>query len=608
MKKILKFIFFISILSFVPISFAQNNSNDTLEILSPIPNQVINSPIAVTWKMFDSDQNSIKYSAKILDRIDCGKTDFGNINEVTTGISSLDLENKIDWDGKSTSKFSNLPDGKYCLKICGLFVNNSNEYSLCKSQEIRIIFTNQPPVITSNIPSVREIDAGSFWEHTVTARDSDNDQLSFRLVRFPPFLEISDTGKIRTRSGIWTIPVGVSKVEYTVEVAVSDGLNNEVTQNFELVVNKNENGNENSESLINIISPDSSSLFSGSENIVKFEASDPDGIQKIFLEYSTNSLNWIELVSIEPKEDSNEYSLNWDTTQLQAGEYFLRIGVLDRENVLVSKSSSKFSIQNSTKGGSISLSNFKPARGSILLFAPTEIEFDILTSENTDFDPESLIVRVNNQIITKNCQIIGNKVVCNIENLDKGLQNVEIEIRDFEDGIAKDSWTFEISAEENTNSGNINFLGINLSSSALVILLIICVAAFLLLIVPWLLLSTWRNRARSKKDNHISDEYISDDFANSDNQTPYDYSIPNITTNVYSPQDLEKESEHTFDYSSLSKLTQDQESIAQPEIEFENDQKSQLSDDEFEKLYPELSQKNQESKSADEFIEPKQND
>lgn len=84
----------------------------------------------------------------------------------------------------------------------------------------------------------------------------------------------------------------------------------------------------------------------GENNLISWKTSDEDGIQKIVLEYSTNSTDWKTITEIT---DANEFSQGeyaWNVSAIEDSTYFVRVSVIDSKNVTTSKSSESFAIQN----------------------------------------------------------------------------------------------------------------------------------------------------------------------------------------------------------------------------------------------------------------------
>jgi len=536
---------------------------------------MISSPIDIVWKMFDNDQNGIKYSIKIFDRLECGRIDFGSINETTIAISSLTTENKIKWNGKTTSKISELTDGKYCLKICGAYKNNDSEYSMCRSQEIRINFKNKPPKFTSIPQSQINIISGSYWEFKISASDPENDKLTFRLIQSPPFLSINRDGLIKTNTGIWTIPSNVSNALYNVEIGVSDDINDEVKTSFRLNVEKRQGNLQNEPSTIQIEFPKANENVTLNNNEISFVAKDKEGIEKIIVEYSSDLQEWETIKSIN-KPTNDKLNIKWEINNIPDGEYYIRINVIDQQNILTTKVSDKFKLTKSESDknediniNSVLFTAIYPEKNQKLKETPNQISFSIVVPDNfgaqLQLKEDTLKVEINEIDITSQCTIENLKVECTSISLNFGKHLIKVSIEDNQGKSYSDSWSFE--SEQTNEILNENT---NLSASAIPIILAICGGVILVLFIPWALVKVIRKRNKNNDG----------DINNSEESY---YTVPeNMVTTVYNPEENKKDD--LVDLQEIENLVNTNESL-------NNDQSidaESISIEELEKLYPEL--------------------
>jgi len=560
------------------IIYAQQTNQDLLEIVNPKPNQMISNPIDIVWKMFDNDQNGIKYSIKIFDRLECGRVDFGSINETTIGISSLTTENKIKWNGKTTSKISELSDGKYCLKICGVYKNIDSEYSLCRSQEIRVNFKNKSPKFTSVPQSQTNIVAGNYWEFKISASDPENDKLTFRLIQTPPFLSINKDGLLKTNTGVWTIPSNVNNLIYNVEIGVSDDINDEVKTSFKLNVEKRQGNLQNEPSSIQIEFPKANENVTLSNNEISFLAKDKEGIEKIILEYSSDLREWETIKSIN-KPTSEKLNVKWEINNIPEGEYYIRINVIDQQNILTTKVSDKFKLTKSESStnnedtNSVLFSPIYPEKNQKLKETPSQISFNIILPKNFDtkIKENTLKVEINEIDVTTQCKIEELKVECANLSLNFGKHSIKASIEDEEGRTYSDFWSFE---SEQTNENDTLNDNTNLSASAIPIILAICGAVSLILFIPWMIIRIIKKRRNENEAEIVNTE-----------ENTY-YTIPeNMVTSVYTPEENINDKNNTIDYEEIENLANANELInSNQSIDPET-----ISIEELEKLYPELS-------------------
>lgn len=584
---------------------------DLIEIISPEPNQKINKSIEVLWKMYDSEQQSIKYSAKIHDSETCGKEDFGNINEISTGISSQDIPNKINWNGKSTTKKTELDDGKYCLKICGIFLNNNKEYSMCTSQNIRVIFKNNPPFFVSLSPKGENaiLKTGTYWEYQVKAEDKEKDTIIYRIVQGPPFLEITQNGKLRTKDNNWTIPPNLEKINYNIIIGISDNLNDEVYQNFKITVEKNKNQSEEITSKINILTPKANSIFTKENSLIEVEIEDKEEIQKVFIEFSKNQTDWTEIFTKNINSKKDNIKFKWNINNIPEGEYYLKVNLIDSKNRINSHVSDKFKIShqvNTDKEDSqitqnVTFTDLIPqANTKIQLNQDNprlEIKFKIVNGE-IEINKNTLSVNLNNNQITQNCKEIEDNIfeclINDIEIISEGSQKIEIQIQDTKENIYKEEIIFIIEYNNNNNNNLVNIFGIEITQSGIILIILLCCSGLLLLIVPWILISKSKNKKITYEEKTTVVE----------NVEPTTQPLTTIQTNIYTPEEFEKQATETFDYSLLDKL--ELENVEKEISKIQNTQSNNTSQNNSEKsiedLYPEL--KDFYNNGNSNFVEP----
>ncbi|MCS7317790.1 MAG: hypothetical protein NZZ41_05735, partial [Candidatus Dojkabacteria bacterium] len=510
----------------------------------------------IFWKMYDADQQSIKYNAKLYDGIDCGKIDYGTLNVISTGISSQDIANKIQWNGKSTNKNSNLEDGKYCLKICAVFIKQS-EYVMCDSQNIRIIFKNKPPSIHTPIPNVT-IKQKEYWEYIIKATDPDKDKLTYRIVQGPKFLEITNVGKIRTKDSNWNIPINSDKATYNVIIGVSDGLNDEIYNNFLFSVVKNTTQSSQITSKINFLKPNQEIKVNKTQQKiipVEINVEDINPLKKLSLDYSNDEKNWTELLNKDLNEKNFTLKYEWDIKNLQPNEYYLKISIVDQYNLSNTRISPKIIVgedqntgttddNNNETSQEIFFTNFFPENNTtIVLNKLQQDSFDIsfkIISNNVNYN--DIKIKLNGNSLEKdNCKVENenNKVTCSIpiENINEGLQKVEITSNTINQNYT-DSWIFTVRFESESN----NFL----TSSGIIIIVLLTCSMLVIFIVPWIIIKQIRKKVEDNNRN-IQNPNITTNMIEPKLVTPETINAT-IDTNIESPIKLNAENNNPLDY------------------------------------------------------------
>ncbi len=493
------------------------NGLDIFYITSPIPNQSVKGSISVSWRMYDDEQESIQYSAKVYDRETCETTNYGNITSNSNGLSSKTADNVLIWDTRSTDTNPNLSDGFYCLQICLALIDNGIPYTSCNGREVLIVNNNRAPVISSLPPSDNEILETESWQYQLNASDPDNQNLSYRLIVKPSFLDINPTnGLISTNSSSKALASGVYRAEYRVVVEVRDTFNAISTQEFKIVVYKplpqnNNNGGTPSEdldedelneaSIINISSPKTNSNLSGKQNLIKWNISDSDGISSIEIEYSLDEKEWINITKITDNDTQSIGEYTWDVSDITDGKYFLRFKVTDSENSISEEVISNINIKNNEDITSQPIIyELRPENSSEITELRPEISAKFIASTGNSIDTETFTISLNDNDILDQCSLTGEGFVCKLSrDLTLGKHKLKASVSDTSEKTTDQEWYFDIVSsstpnENIDNSNTFNLFGRDIPIDSLVTLLLICLLAMLLLLIPWAIFLIIKNR------------------------------------------------------------------------------------------------------------------
>lgn len=554
---------------------------DVLDVTSPGPNSKVKGTINIVWKMFDNDQNVIPYTANLYDAQTCNVTNYGQINSNPNGVSSLTQNNTLSWNTRTTLSNPNINDGTYCLKICAALKNGPTPYSACNGRNVTIINNNRLPIITS-VPSNLIIFENQNWSYQINAYDPDGDPLQYRFVVKPAFLDINSQTGLITSNSANKLPPNSNSATYTIVIAVDDNFSGSVTQQFDLTIKKvpaqtpppppstpgtppappptspsepgeEEEPEENYPTTIKFISPTTDSVFRNDANIVRWEVSDENGIEKIVLQYSSNTVIWTDLIEITDPEIAQ---YNWNVSEIENGEYLLRLVVTDSLGSETSKTSSKFLISNEeeTPVESIPLIiNTSPINNSEISERQPQITGEFIPSEGAVIDPETFQITLDGVDITEQCVADESGFACATnQDLAVGLHSVEVLIRDSNERAATVEWTFTIAGDSEPTSfpeDSVNIFGNAIPRNTAVLIAIICCLAFLLLLIPWLLYVLW-SRRRDTGETTVTTTTTTETQVPELNTT-YDYYVPpfdttyqtgtsqpapEVTTNYYYPE------------------------------------------------------------------------
>lgn len=564
---------------------------DVLNVTAPGANSKVKGTINIVWTMFDNDQNVIPYTANLYDAQTCNVTNYGQINSNPNGISSLSQNNNLSWNTRNTLSNSNLSDGNYCLKICAALKNGPTPYSACNGRNITIINNNRLPVISS-IPSKLTIFENESWSYQITAFDPDGDPLQYRFISKPAFLDINSQTGLITSNSASKIPNNANSAIYTVVLAVDDNFSGAVTQQFDLTVKKvaqatpptppgqtppptppSQQPEVNHPTTIKFTSPTSESIFQGEVNLVQWEVEDENGIEKIVLQYSSNTVVWTDLTEIT---EPDIFQYNWNVSEIENGEYLMRLVVTDSIGSESSKTSNEFLIRNEedeTPVESIPLIiNTSPINNSEIEERLPQITGEFVPSTDATIDPTTFEITLDDVDISEQCAVDETGFSCiTTEELPLGSHRVEVAIKDSNEKAASVEWTFTIVSGEDAPTSfpeedSVIILGSAIPRNTVVLIILICCLALLLLIIPWLLYVLWSRRRERESITTTTTTQTTDlpalDTTYNYYVPPFDASqystptaetstqpAPNVTTNYYYPENYTYDTgtENTFE-------------------------------------------------------------
>ncbi len=537
MKKILIIVLtiLISFLGFNIIkAYEIGDPDDIFYVTSPAANQKVSGAINITWRMWDDDQSTIQYTAKLFDAASCENVNYGTINANLSGTSNKNQDNSLSWNTNNTQSSTNLPDGNYCLQICAAMKNGSSSYSACNSRIVKIVNHNSLPTITSN-PSNLTIHESDSWQYQVTAYDPDNDHLTYSLVYGTNFISInSQTGLIKTNSNSKTLPTGVNQANYKIKVAVDDGISGSATQEFTLSIVKDQPTTpppstnpetpqtpeepstpeqpetNNTPTKIDILYPVYNSILKGSSNDIKWNINEPDGVAKIVLEYSKDTdKNWKTIATLSKEEELTFNSYTWDVSRISDDIYYLRITVTDKQNSEVNRVSDSFLIQNNTQETQSEplIINLKPDSTSEINVSSPQLSGEFVPSSDSKVVTSSIKILLNDVDITKQCKVTESGFTCDISKpLEDGKHSVNVSYKDSNGKVASINWTFTINTqpqEQTLTQENVVILGREIPKNSLIILFLVCGLFLILLIVPWVLYTIWKKNKKKNEENGI---------------------------------------------------------------------------------------------------------
>lgn len=455
--------------------------DDIFFVDKPRPSSRLSETSTLTFKIYDDDFPNPPYEIALY-QPNC-TTKFGTIvsNEYAIKNESNIYTKEWNTDGPIKDR-STIPNGDYCLKACVTLKKDGSNYSVCDSRPITLIdpAVNKSPTITSSPPNTVLL-VGQRFGYDVEATDPDGDKLTYSLVNPPNFLQInSSTGEISSKDII------ANAGSFSVVVKVTDGQGGEDIQKFNITVEEKPTEEVKK---IEFILPAEGDIFIGESNPIKFELENIDNIEKITLFYSADAENWTQIQELGG--DTREY--NWDVTDLEEGDYYLKLEILTKDKKKYQSISSLFSVKSEEVDyeSSVSIINLNPGEDAQVKEV-TELRATLVPSENAQIDEATLVVRLDEENITELCSVQEEQVVCDLseKTLDEGRHKASIEFSDTAGKQTLKEWYFEIKTEDQVEPAPVEEKG--LSTVALVG--IICAVTLVLLLVPWILYLFWKRK------------------------------------------------------------------------------------------------------------------
>lgn len=524
-------VLFLSSFSQIDASTPLFDSHDILEINLPEPNKKIRGQSDLSFSFYDNDQSASTYTLKLFDPVSCGDTYYGQINTNENIASSIDKETVIKWNGLSTTEIPNLEDGKYCLSFCAKFKKESEEYNACSSRIIFIANNNSLPQIKSS-PAQTTIKENDTFSYQIQVTDADNDKIKYRLVQSPEFLDINTETGLITSNNKSKLGTDVKSTVYKIMIGADDSISGEVYQRFDLKVESGTGTTNGNPSEIAIIEPVAGQILSGETNNIEVQFEDADGIKTVAIYYSTDKINWVEIVKTDNLPVDTNLKANFNVSNLLDGEYFLKASLIDNFDEVVERISETFVVQNTLNQGKPAIINFSPENLSVVSEARPVIKGELIKGD-AEINIESFELKIDGNLVdNKNCEINQSSFTCILTtDLDEGRHNVEAKIADTQNKSGFATWVFDYSKAV---PGEIIIFGRAFSSSTILMIILIGCLLAILLIVPWVLYSMWI-RGRRK----ISIDSITATTNDSDVVIP-ELPATTVTTNYYHPeQDLQ---------------------------------------------------------------------
>lgn len=520
------------------------DSDDFLEVSAPNANATVSGSISTRFQVYDDDQSQVPYELRLYTS-NC----ITNVGLIQLGNAPSNQSNNftINWSTSGPIQgASSINDGQYCMQLCVSLENSSEPYSACNLRFITIRNNNSNPNITSNPPADKSIGRNESWSYDVQASDADGDSLVYQFATAPGFLSINSVnGLIQTNSN------NKQPGTYTVTVRVRDNFGGLDSQSFQLTVTQPQQpdpdpepepeppvADPESELVFNFPSEDA--VLGGDSNLVEWAIDgDTDRITSIDVEYSSADEEDWKLIASDVDPDATAFT--WDTTELENGDYRLRVIVTYDDDSQEVFTSEVFTINNNGSGDnpmSVPLViNVSPQNGEIINEARPVLTGAFTPSVDAIIDMTSFLISVNGTQLEDSCEVNTERFTCSLsEDLENGNHQIRVNVSDTSDQVAELAWTFtvDVPTDEDPEPGvDVPSDGsetptdqepgqdIELASSTLSLIGLICLIAAVLIIIPWVLYVMWRNRNSESEQAYAS------------------YDAGNVTVNYDQPEEID---------------------------------------------------------------------
>ncbi|MBN2015594.1 hypothetical protein JW766_02070 [Candidatus Dojkabacteria bacterium] len=476
--------------------------NISVDISSPAENGEFESLSNIVWQMSGTSQYYVE--------VNLYQNDCKGFLEHIARFEKLSLDGSkgyaVSWDSR------NYNDGDYCIKVLAREENVGSNWDASDQVIFKVRNDNQGPKITSSPPKTILV-TGERFEYNITAVDPDGDSINYDVVGLPDWLRFDG----RTMSGSTSVPGS-----YNFAVFVDDNHSGYDVQQITLNVSPPKNQPTN----IKFLFPTQNSVLEGTENAVKWEASDPEGVSQIRLYFSKDQKNWNLIGSY----GSGISVTNWDVSSLENGPYYLKLIVVDSSEQKVESSSISdlFYISNpkiSPDQGVVegedtsmpAINNLTPEPDSeIQSFRPL-ISASLHPSSNASVNTNKVYAFLDDTDIKSICKITETDIFCEMkEDLDQGKHKAKIEITDTNEKETTEEWYFTILQEQDEETWEedseqpaeedtitIPILNLEVSTSAFSVSVVLCCASFGLIAVSWLVYFIWSRSAEKKQQPSV---------------------------------------------------------------------------------------------------------
>jgi hypothetical protein len=495
---------------------AITRGDDELVLVRPEQAQEVSGVFNIQWLMRDIDQEKIPFQIDIF-KGSCQENGqfLGIIADQNARFDQDNTTYRYAWPtGDRLANQTLLEDGQYCLRICGIFVEVNNYYSLCERQVFSIKNAgNNIPKITSE-PENTTLFIGERFTYQVNAEDEDNDKLLYTISQSPEFLNIdSQTGLITSKD------VLTERGSHTIKIVVTDGRGGVDEQVFTLTIT-----DENNAYQINILTPASGTIFVKEKSPVelKWSITNDRNIRRFIISMSADAQEFDTIIAV----DGTERSYKWDITELEEGNYYIKLQLETESGDFFDAISPAFKIFEKEDASLLpQILDIFPEDGAKITITKPEIGAKIIATEGAEIVEDNITVKLNDDTNKLECIYADDLIKCTPkEDLAVGNYKVDITIEDSNNLIRTETWFFDIQ-EENVSPINSFLDRIKSSQTSVILASVVMCLGLIVLIVPWMLYASM-----GKKNNNQYDSYNYAGYQDNNNFSNQDAVVSNYNT------------------------------------------------------------------------------
>jgi hypothetical protein len=304
-----------------------------VEITNPSGYDTYSGTIDVTWTATDNDEDdaNLKITLQYTDDIVYGGW--------TTLVTDTENDGSWLWD------ISDMPDGNNYMLKC--VARDSASYTGEYTTPNKFIINNENgPVVKLSYPTEGVTLTGKKSVYWSATDDEDADQtlkikLEFSLDDGATWTELSKDEK-NDGEYLWHTYEQPDSKNYKLKVFTKDSQSMEgfaISDTFEVF--------NNDDPVVAFTYPTEGVILEGSEVTLSWDATDQEtdsGELKVTLEYKMGEDAWSTIDGAYDVENTGEFI--WDTTELEDGEYTLRLTVKDSHGAMVQEESALFNVYN----------------------------------------------------------------------------------------------------------------------------------------------------------------------------------------------------------------------------------------------------------------------